>query len=1278
MNKFVKITENLSNNIVDYIINKIKDINYKNQFTSLKLDENTDILLLKHNNNYYLNEELYKNGLINDNIIEYLELSDKDKKDEKIEKYIISKYSIEDIKNSWIEITMEQIELLINNYFKDISINNSLMEVNYDLLKFINEVNKILLTYVFNYYTQKYYEYNKKTMKIFYIRNKKIYYNKLLYEIKNNRISESYLNVIINAKYKNLRLNISNLDNNKIDLLEPMDYNKLIKNKFPSSSSHDNKFETIEKEKIKEYKFKNTPNNLLYEGEYKNGLDYIDDFCTRNNELRNIKDLYNYLKQYKKKDDEYQILSYNIHGFVNSCKTLKHNEFGHIIYEESDINSNNYYELMYMIKELNSDIIGFQEYSTLDIDKKNNNIEFKQFWEDKSIKDKYDYSFNPTYKCYDKPFEKETMFNNAVCLGINRNIKHNFYYSTLSLCNNENTNKELRPIIISKLIIDNKELYVINIHPSSRIFSKTGDTELKNLSKFLDKMNKENKNFIIFGDWNSTWEEIEEVFNKEGLYLTNIFRLLKHNYYDYYSGYHMTLIDHILVSDHFFFDFIPSSIDVLKINFSDHLPLIFNFKSRKNNKDILSYYDLINYMSGVYDIRYWTVRKSLNEEDLIIDKIENKEERKKVLNREIQKLLENTNVGYIYYHMKTILKSINKRIINDVKFKTHNYTNINVLKNTYLAHGISWWDTTDKYDENKELEDKDKNIFSRKLNENDEIKPPVECGELNNIDTDPNITFKGASFNLLTNITESFDPYYYSGLTGRIYIIKTIDDIQLLKVYNEQRDYNRSSFYELLFKGFTNYFKENNLINFKKEFFVRTEQKDKNGNLINEHQIGAEHWDLVARLIQIVLVPFYLLIDNNNRNTKSSEIFYGLLIPDSMVVYPKNYITEKNKFDYTSWCNDKSKDINHCSMLESNFRNDTNIEIYLPYPRKYVQIEEIYINGQIYSLNEWSKNYKNYFINKYNSVFDLINLKSNIFNINKDYLIKQYLPASRKYKNISSTTFDDFINIYNSVLNYITLNLLILKNFKKYYSNINDLNNLMKSINHSSSRFYNYNYPIIESEIVHIISLLRRFFYFQHTTNESSIYNDYYLKNVSTNNKKINELTNKINELKYHSSSSFSNDNINLINNFEKQLNNLNNNKLNKNYSLLYTPNIGNIINNYMITKNPKFEHIYKNQQILDHKYLVIFENPLIIIFDILNLYNIINENNQLLYNELIKICYKKSNDGLLLFINNFKIILNEIKHNYKNLYDLYYNKYNFILNKNFNNIDDLFDLINY
>lgn len=65
------------------------------------------------------------------------------------------------------------------------------------------------------------------------------------------------------------------------------------------------------------------------------------------------------------------------------------------------------------------------------------------------------------------------------------------------------------------------------------------------------------------------------------------------------------------------------------------------------------------------------------------------------------------------------------------------------------------------------------NIFSRKLKNNDEIKEPIECGEKNNIDTDPNINFMGTSFNLLTNVTVSFDPYYISGLTGRIFIVKT-------------------------------------------------------------------------------------------------------------------------------------------------------------------------------------------------------------------------------------------------------------------------------------------------------------------------------------------------------------------------------------------------------------------------------------------------------------------------------------------------------------------------
>ena len=228
----------------------------------------------------------------------------------------------------------------------------------------------------------------------------------------------------------------------------------------------------------------------------------------------------------------------------------------------NQIKTTNYNQIMYMINKLKSDIIGFQEYSTLDIEENNKEkeIEFRHLWEKERIKNNYDYDFKPTYHCWDKPYEEEINLYNAVCLEIKKNIEHKYYNSTLSFCNDENKNQELRPIIISKLFIDNKKVYIIHIHPSSRIFSKTGNTELKNLSKFLNKLNKENKNFIVFGDWNSTWKEVEEVFVKEGLYLTNIFRLLTPNHYNYYSGYHnMTLIDHILVSDHFFFDFIPTS-----------------------------------------------------------------------------------------------------------------------------------------------------------------------------------------------------------------------------------------------------------------------------------------------------------------------------------------------------------------------------------------------------------------------------------------------------------------------------------------------------------------------------------------------------------------------------------------------------------------------------------------------------------------------------------------------------------------------------------------------
>ena len=122
-----------------------------------------------------------------------------------------------------------------------------------------------------------------------------------------------------------------------IDILEPMNYNKLIKNKYPSLSTHNINFETEDKKKIKELELKNTPDSLLYENEYKTQLDYLNDFCIRNNEIKNYKELDEYLDKFIKKDDEYQLFSYNnIHGIVNSCEVLNYNEFGRFKYDESN------------------------------------------------------------------------------------------------------------------------------------------------------------------------------------------------------------------------------------------------------------------------------------------------------------------------------------------------------------------------------------------------------------------------------------------------------------------------------------------------------------------------------------------------------------------------------------------------------------------------------------------------------------------------------------------------------------------------------------------------------------------------------------------------------------------------------------------------------------------------------------------------------------------------------------------------------------------------------
>ena len=124
----------------------------------------------------------------------------------------------------------------------------------------------------------------------------------------------------------------------------------------------------------------------------------------------------------------------------------------------------------------------------------------------------------------------------------------------------------------------------------------------------------------------------------------------------------------------------------------------------------------------------------------------------------------------------------------------------------------------------------------------------------------------------------------------------------------------------------------------------------------------------------------------------------------------------------------------------------------------------------------------------------------------------------------------------------------------------------MKSINHSSSRFYNYNNPIINSEIIHILALLRRFLNYEHTTNEVSIYSNY-LKN---NEIDLNTIKKEIFYLKNNSPS---------IENNEQLKHKIISSIIKKDYTLLYTPEIGEKINDYLITKNEDYKIIYENQK---------------------------------------------------------------------------------------------------
>ena len=952
---------------------------------------------------------------------------------------------------------------------------------------------------------------------------------------------------------------------------------------------------------------------ILKQKQYKGEENYLDDFCTRNETLENTFGLIE--EKFNKEKNDFTLLNWDIHYFINSCNIFKHTN-GKIEYKTNDKDNEiiNINKIKEIINKYECDYINLQKYNIIEYEE-DNKKNISNFWDLEGLeKYNYDYQIN----------NMENKFN--ISIGVNKDLKSRFIKGNF---NNQ-------PYIISKTIINNKELYIINIYLNNtkekmiNIYLNNTKEKIINILKpliyFLKRLNENKKNFIITGGYNINYDIIEEIFKQSKLYLTNLNRLMIPYFEKYHTTYKkLSINDYILCSDHFFYDFIPKEIKILNVNYSDHLPIIFKFSIRNNTNNYLDFGDINNYISKIYPKLYNSIKTLIN----VYYKDFNKEE--------YLESFEEVNIGYIYYNLKQFFKSYNLNVNNsitkkNIKINKELFKKIKIPEETYLTHSITFWNMpgNDTYTIKERL-------CEEKLDNNYNINKPIELedGGLNKY-------FLGASFNFILDATEAFSPFYNNGIEGRTYLLKILQDLNTINLYsNSDNNDLRAKFYDIFLKNFKNYYKNNKLKIIK-------EDKDKNTSV-----------GLLANMLQLFILPFYILTDTNDKKYWSSEIFYGMIITDFMPSIVPIHLTE-NKLIY-------------------NTKNQfSNCEIYIPYARKFVEITHIYADFNIYSIDEWKNEYKNYFIKKFNELYDIIKYKEDQFGYNKKFLTNMY------YVERHSARF--FMNIYNSILNHIIFNLKIY-NYDIFTKNYDIINSILNHINSLSSFYYSYS---IQNKIIFLINhLLNNFFYLKENILSNVINKEYYRRYLNypftLNNKYLDN----------YKHSAFIPDIFN-----HRQLNNIFKLLLiDKDFTNYNLEQILNILNNFSLNNiNIKiiYNHINNNintvsinnllhyLDLVENPFITLFENPLIIIYDIYKLQydnNVITQKNNIIYDEIIKTITKKlnyNND----FIYNYNKYLTTYLNNtdFKNIYPSLYNyisKYkvindfivnNYNINNDFNN----------
>lgn len=332
----------------------------------------------------------------------------------------------------------------------------------------------------------------------------------------------------------------------------------------------------------------------LYSREYiRNPYDkeYINDYCNtklfKDNQTINIKS-----------PNIIRLLSFNVHCFINSCNNFQSSNYNFYKLKEIDDKMNyiinnyplpdqikneygsydydNHKAVIKLIEKCKPDIVALQEYSPVftDQDSKLNINNFPEILKNNQNINLINYIMS---NGHERPQKYYNYIGNLISTKFNLNKQFNNVFYT-------NNKSNPRVFLGFKTIIETIEVIIFNIHPSAEYeYSKQESINFSQIKTFIKNIIIEYPpnihNIIICGDYNNHFAYLKN-FMRDNLF-TSV-----HDFYDSdrnnYTGYHGTYLDFIYVSINFLYNFNIVDVKILDVNFSDHLPILFDFKKKSN------------------------------------------------------------------------------------------------------------------------------------------------------------------------------------------------------------------------------------------------------------------------------------------------------------------------------------------------------------------------------------------------------------------------------------------------------------------------------------------------------------------------------------------------------------------------------------------------------------------------------------------------------------------------------------------------------------------------